>query len=315
MKKLVKTLFVAFVTLGFFASCNLGSGKSGDGSSMNDKSVNSGDDANDIIAFYNKLIELDDRQSSYMEGYAKYLDQFQLFVESVKKKDFGYSFDVTPPLNFIPYEVKTLKVPNVLGKEYTELTKEMTDSYDELIKLNDELQLYRKGRDFKDDGGEKLLAFHKNANEIIAKNRKASVAIFEKISDKIDEAENEVLKNHPLKKQILNSREALNLSQEIANVAYASPDVESFLMNMEEYYAKLEKISERNSKTKFSGNSNYANKETSYNKFNKEIEEFLAELRSVQRTIKEKNELMEFELEKIDRKVELVRNQYNRFVQ
>jgi hypothetical protein len=50
--------------------------------------------------------------------------------------------------------------------------------------------------------------------------RNASAGIFEKISAKVDESENEILKNHPLKKYIINSREALNLSQEVVHAAY-----------------------------------------------------------------------------------------------
>jgi vacuolar-type H+-ATPase subunit H len=72
--------------------------------------------------------------------------------------------------------------------------------------------------------GKKVTEIKAKADKIIDENRNAASQLFTKLEDKADKAEVEMLKNHPLKQQITQSKEILDLTQKIIDDSYDIKD-------------------------------------------------------------------------------------------
>ncbi|MDV3955524.1 DUF3829 domain-containing protein [Elizabethkingia anophelis] len=279
---------------------------------VNPFSVDSGDENRDIIAFNNKMVKMDKAQSDYIKSFEEAITSMDDFVKNALANPNAMRFTPvsTPISTFIALE--EIKAPKVLGGEYQKLTDKMVNTFKELKMLQDELSAYKNAEDWKDDKGKKVTELKAKSQKIIEENRNAANQLFTKLDEKADKAEMEMLKTHPLKQQITQSKEILDLTQKIIDDSYDIKDQAAYKKLFAQQYLQLEKLYNRNLVVKIP--SSEKNKEASYNLFNNAVNIFLGKMRIVQRSMDESNDQLMNDLDDLEREAKTVLNRYNNFV-
>ena len=275
-------------------------------------SVDSGDESQDIIAFNNKIVKMDEAQTEYIKSFKEGLTSMDDFVKNALANPNAMRFTPvsTPTATFIALE--EIKAPKVLGSEYQNLVDKMINTFKGLKALQEELSAYKNAEDWKDDKGKKIAEIKAKADKIIDENRNAASQLFTKLEDKADKAEVEMLKNHPLKQQITQSKEILDLTQKIIDDSYDIKGEAAYKKLFAQQYQQLEKLYNRNLENKIP--SAEKNKEASYNSFNNAVNTFLGKMRIVQRSMNENNEQLMSDLDDLEREAKNVLGRYNYFV-
>lgn len=308
MKKILLPLVFA-ATIAFTAiSCNKDGKKAEKQSSVNIEDEN---DANKIIEFNNKYIDLDRRQRSNV-------DRLVDFADNALRKIQGDRFAIANAI-VVPNIGSVKEVPNLFGKEQAEMEKIFTEQqkiYADLNEKKEALQSYLKAEDFKDDQGAKGKTLADEIVKLAEQYYSESLKFSEKLRPIADDAEAIILKDHPLKEHIIGSKKALN-------------EVESaYLLIIEQYnnetydgekinglYAKIENELKNNTERSFdTSDPTYARKENSYKEFNKEIETFLGALRKLNRDSEQTKTIKEHQIRQIESAYNSVISDYNSFV-
>ncbi|MGG7440404.1 DUF3829 domain-containing protein [Chryseobacterium arthrosphaerae] len=283
-----------------------------DARQVNPFSVNSGDVNRDIIAFNNKVVKMDDAQSEYIKNFQNALEQMDAYVKNVTANPqySGISPLFTPVV--MMWAEQEIKAPDVLGKDYQVLVDKMKDTTSQLKALKKELEAYKDAEDWKDDKGKKVTEISEKAAKIMKENRSAANELFTKLSPKADKAEIATLENHPLKKQIIQSREAMELAQKIIDESYDVTDLNAYKTKFARQYQQMEKLYARNRDENIP--SSEKQKESSYLAFNNALNDFLGKMRIVQRSLNENNEGLNSDLDALEREAGFVLDRYNNFV-
>lgn len=279
---------------------------------VNPFSVNSGDTNRDIISFNNKVVKMDDAQSDFIKNFQNSLIQMDEFVKNAAANPqfSGISPTFTPTI--MMYSHQELKAPDVLGKEFQGLVDTMKNTTTQLEALKKELETYKEAEDWKDDKGKKVTEITEKAKKLIQENRTAASGLFAKLSPKADKAEMEILKDHPLKTQILQSRETMELTQKIIDDSYMVTDMNAYKNKFSQQYQQMEKLYNRNINEKIP--SSEKQKESSYQEFNNSVNDFLGKMRIVQRSLNENNQELNSNLDDLEREAGYVLDRYNTFV-
>ncbi|MDV2447040.1 hypothetical protein CMU93_05920 [Elizabethkingia anophelis] len=279
---------------------------------VNPFSVDSGNESQDIIAFNNKIVKMDKAQADYIKSFEEGLKSMDDFVKNALANPNAMRFTPvsTPISTFIALE--EIKAPKVLGGEYQKLADKMISTFKDLKTLQEELSAYKNAEDWKDDKGKKIAEIKAKAYKIIDENRNAASQLFTKLEDKADKAEMEMLKTHPLKQQIIQSKEILDLTQKIIDDSYDIKDEAAYKKLFAQQYQQLEKLYNRNLENKIP--SAEKNKEASYNLFNNAVNIFLGKMRIVQRSMNESNDQLMNDLDDLEREAKTVLSRYNNFV-
>ncbi|MFS4430623.1 hypothetical protein [Chryseobacterium sp. S90] len=279
---------------------------------VNPFSVNSGDTNRDIISFNNKVVKMDDAQSDFIKNFQNSLTQMEEFVKNAAANSqfSGISPTFTPTI--MMYSHQELKAPDVLGKEFQGLVDTMKDTTAQLETLKKELETYKEAEDWKDDKGKKVTEITEKAKKLIQENRAAATELFAKLSPRADKAEIETLKDHPLKTQILQSRETMELTQKIIDDSYKVTDMNAYKNKFSQQYQQMEKLYNRNISEKIP--SSEKQKESSYQAFNNSVNDFLGKMRIVQRSLNENSKELNNNLDDLEREAGYVLDRYNTFV-
>lgn len=279
---------------------------------VNPFSINSGDTNRDIISFNNKVVKMDDAQAEFIRNFQESITQMDEYVKNaIANPQFsGMSPLFTPTITM--WMNQDIKAPDVLGKEYQTLIDKMKDTAEQLQTLKKDLEAYQTAEDWKDDKGKKLTEISEKAQNLIKENRKIANELFTKLSPKADKAEMEVLKDHPLKDQIIHSKETMELSQKIINDSYNIKDLNEYKQKFTQQYQQMEKLYARNTDEKIP--SSEKQKEASYIAFNNAVSDFLGKMRIVQRSLNENSNELNKDLDNLESKASLVLSRYNDFV-
>lgn len=279
---------------------------------VNPFNANSGDTNRDIISFNNKVVKMDDEHSDFVENFQNSLAEMEEYVKSVTVNP---QFSGVAPI-FTPgimiYSHQELKAPDILGKDFQRLVDKMKDTMTQLEILKKELETYKLAEDWKDDKGKKIADIKEKAVILIKENRTAANDLFTKLSPRADKAEIEVLKDHPLKTQIIYSRETMELAQKIVDESYNVTDINVYKDIFSSQYQQMEKLYKRNINEKIP--SSEEQKERSYRAFNSSINDFLGKMRIVQRSLNENNQELNRDLDNLEREAGYVLDRYNTFV-
>ncbi|PWN62096.1 DUF3829 domain-containing protein [Chryseobacterium oncorhynchi] len=275
-------------------------------------SVNSGDDNRDIISFNNNVVKMDDAHSDFIKNFQNSLMQMDEYVKNVvaNPQYSGISPIFTPTV--MMWAGQEIKAPNVLGKDFQVLVDRMKDSASQLQLLKKELEAYKDAEDWKDDKGKKVTEINEKAKKLIQENRNSANELFAKLTPRTDKAEVEVLKDHPLKKQIIQSRETMELAQKIIDESYDVTDLNAYKQKFSQQYIQMEKLYTRNVDEKIP--SSEEQKEKSYTAFNNSVNDFLGKMRIVQRSLNENNKELNNDLDALEREAGFVLSSYNTFV-
>ncbi|ROH91367.1 DUF3829 domain-containing protein [Chryseobacterium cucumeris] len=283
-----------------------------DSGQVNTFSVNSGDVNRDIIYFNNKVVKMDDEQSDFIKDFQNILIQMEDYVKNAdaNPKASGIMPIFTPSVML--YTRQELKAPYVLGKNFQTLVDKMKDTMVRLESLKKELDTYKQAEDWKDDKGKKVAEINEKAIQLIKENRTAANDLFTKLSPKANKAEIEMLKDHPLKTQIIQSKEVMELAQKIIDDSYDVADMNVYKNKFSHQYEQMEKLYKRNINEKIP--SSEKQKENSYQAFNSSVNDFLGKMRIVQRSLNENSQDLNRDLDNLEREAGYVLDRYNTFV-
>lgn len=283
-----------------------------DSGQVNTFSVNSGDVNRDIISFNNKVVKMDDEQSDFIKDFQNILIQMEDYVKNAgaNPKASGIMPIFMPSVML--YTRQELKAPDVLGKNFQTLVDKMKDTMVRLESLKKELDTYKQAEDWKDDKGKKVNEIKEKAIQLIKENRTAANDLFTKLSPRANKAEIEMLKDHPLKTQIIQSKEVMELAQKIIDDSYDVADMNAYKNKFSQQYEQMEKLYKRNINEKIP--SSEKQKENSYQAFNSSVNDFLGKMRIVQRSLNENSQDLNRDLDNLEREAGYVLDRYNTFV-
>lgn len=268
-------------------------------------------EANEIIEFNNNFIQKSEKNRSYIDAIDRYVDRLQNFID-------GKSHVAIQPI-LIESLRNELKAPDALGKNKDEiqtLVDDFSKKFETIKKKTDELVAYVKAEDFKDDNGAKAKTLESEllvlVDEYYATQDKIS-AVLQPIADG---AEVTILKDHPLKDYIINSKKALLLSQTVSNTVGEQFNSEKYdFATIKKQYEDLEKVAKTNSEKEFKvSDTSLKYKKDSYERFNKQIETFLGTMRKVMRDAEKSNAFTENQVDEVFNGYENVISSYNTFV-
>lgn len=270
-------------------------------------------DVNNIILYNNAMVAYMNEAGNKIDRTANEYERIYKMVTD-KKKPIAYTgvafvgsdpslidrsnkIDILNPGSYLPSDAKD---------KLKESIKNASDAFNNTKESYTTLRNYVRNEDFKDDDWEKGKELAESIKENISKfydNQELSYKILKPIAD---EAEEELLKDHPLKENLIATKTDLNLAVEIVGIVYAEQiDMDALTTKyneLEANYAKHKDLTPDLLKKQ--------NKDTYYNSFYQEIEEFLGEVRKCKRDGK----ITEREAEGIGRDYKNLIGYYNRFV-
>lgn len=294
-------------TLFIFLACN-------NNSSTNAASdqVDQNDEANEIITFNNTLVKADNSHASFINTFISYVDRVDKFIaEQIANP----SAQIVAPISVPAVSINNLKgvvYPGGWEKEYQPLVEEMENSFKALKTLQKEIETYRSAEDWKEDSGSKMVDFKENAMKEIDKNREASATLFEKMRPEVNQAEEAILGDHPLKDQILQSKTIMELTQQLNNDAYSMTEPTDLKSNFDQQYTELEELFMKNKDLDLP--EDYKSKSRSFTAFNDAVNDFLGKMRIIKRELDAGALPSEDNLRSFDTATQNVLRTYNSFV-
>lgn len=316
--KITQIIICSTLALTLFASCN-NSGKKGESGDSTESSgglfgsSNDKEEADAIIEFNNRLVRVENSHNTYIRNFMNAVDGFEKFVQTKLANPNAVAI---PPILITPVIVggmDNLKAPNSLKGNYSEWIDSLTGSFEALKRIHKELDAYKSAEDWKEDKGKKIEDIKVRALAEINKNRNASKSLFVALKPEAEKAEEKILKDHPLKDQIITARQLMDYTQKITEGTYQISDMNSFKATLESQYKELETMYNK-SKDNPIKDEKFASENRMFTSFNDEINEYLGKLRIIQRELNETGNVSESNLETLDRSTQSVVSSYNSFV-
>lgn len=284
--------------------------------SQSTTSTQQGDDADAIVQFYNKAVQLDDQQAKYAESFRKYVDDIANYIQTKQDPDKS-RFALSPTFmgqSYLSSDLKNIQAPKVLGSDFQKSVSDMETSFAPLLTYKDEIKKYLNAEDYKDDKGAKIQQIKTDMIQHIDASQKASDAFFTKIKPEIDKASAETLKDHPLKEQIIQSKDILHLVKESADMTAKGEDVGELKKDFSAIYGKIQTGLEQNKSIKFPSDSDLKGRKSNFDRFNNKVEDYLGRMRIVQRNLNEGKPVTDQDQATLDGYVRGVLDAYNSFV-
>lgn len=317
MKKRNVLLALLLSLIAFNACKNFSSSKD-DGST---KLLDNDDDkkANEIIAFNNGFLQISKSYSSYINQFERY---FTSVNNSIKAASEGNDY-LIPPMLPISVSVVTYKTPKKVPDAFGDAQKEMqkdfeivNNNYKSIKESADSLDKYFRAEDFKDDKGARSRSIQENASKLATEYFEAYARIMKTMQPYADDAEVIVLKDHPLKEQILSSKKVLMLVEtyldEVDKQVVAKTYNEA---ELQKKYNDIEAAAQKNAVLKIEERSNdYKFRKTRFEEFNKSADGFLGAARKFMRDRKENKNDQSDPLREINNAYDKVLSSYNYFV-
>lgn len=303
---------ILLVTL-TFAACNGGSGSE---APKSDIKIEDNKEANDIIQFNNKFLQLTKNQSGLLNSAERYFNGVNKYMANPEDR---FAIKPIKPIHVSNTINKVSEVPGAFGK----LKDEMQKNYDEINKNFDivseginEMERYLSAEDFKDDKGAKAKEIEQRVTTAIAAYDKAFDQLYTKLKPAADDAEAITLKDHPLKEYILSSKKMLEATDSLFKEVRTQYDSDNFNeAGIQQRYTALEAAVKKNTAmTVKVDEPQYKSKESSFSRLNTEADKFLGSARKFMRDSKEKNAIDEDAAEDLNSDYQSLISAYNSFV-
>lgn len=278
------------------------------------------DDANEIIAYNNAVIKLNDAHFRYLETINTNLGKIENGLQDPNDR-FAFSGLISPIyINTASFnDVKPEEPGNAFAKADREFfqtnVKSLNESFKNVQTKYEELTNYIKAEDFKDDAGAKGKQLIGEIDTEIAHYNKTNEAVTAKLVNVADGAERKVLKDHPLKEYIFAFKDDSKAIAEFVNIAYESPEnYKSIEAKLQAAYDKIEKLNKEHTAMTAPDGKEFPGRDGSFKRFNDEVNRFLVDARKIMRDASSAGSLTDYNLETFSRNEESIRNAYNSFV-
>lgn len=313
MKKI--KLLITFCALILLVACKGKDEKSSPDTNASDLVKGSSDrvEANEVIEFNNKFL----RQSQDQSNFIRSLESFFSYAgDFIKKDDNQFGISITPSTPaFLSINNKVAIVPKKLGADVESNYKLLLSTFDTIRNDVDEIEKYLKAEDFKDDNGAKYAQLKDKILKASEVYNKVSDDIYNKLVPAADAAEAVILKDHPLKENIISSKKILTDTEKLMAEVIVQTQSQSFNeARIQELYNNTEKALKANIDMKLKGGDEFKHKEISYKNFNEAVDTFLGSVRKEMRTAKETNTISEEFYTRVEGPYNRVVSSYNSFV-
>ena len=309
MKKI--SLIIMVVTT-LFTSCNTNNGKnpfSKLGSNLEEN--------NDIITYYNNVLEA---YKTYNNSYiTKGINYFDKAEEFITKKIAGVP--TIKPIKPIHVIIAPHKKIDSAPKGFTDKQELIQNAFQEIrrsanvmYELIDEITLYLDAEDYFDDKGKKLQDNKAKATIQVEHFNANAKILFEAMSPIVQQAEENILEDHPLKEHIISAKKII--AQVDNFISEVELQAQNDIINQEKLqslYNELENLSSKSQKLTIKDD-NFAKKKSSFNYFNQSIESFLGPARTLMRNSSNTNEFSERDYQEVSSYYNQIINSYNTFV-
>ncbi|MGM1429900.1 hypothetical protein ACS126_11635 [Sphingobacterium lactis] len=315
--KINKLYISNMLMLALMASCNSGDNKAEKNGTETSGGglfggANSKDKAVEIVDFNNKLVKADNTHSNYIQHFLSNLDQTDRYVQNVLTNPDGLNIypitAVVPTIN----NLDGIVYPDGFSSEFKPLVDNMDASFKALKEIDKEIKAYTSAEDYKEDKGAKMKDFRTRSEAEIKKNRDALTSIYDKLIPQVEKAEEVVLADHPFKDQVMRSKKIMNEVQRITDGAFSINDVNAFNGTFKKAYADIEKLYNENKSDNLP--SEGKSKESSFTRFNDDVNSFLGKMRIVQRELDASKTPELSNIESLDQSAQNVLSSYNSFV-
>ncbi|WP_300671362.1 DUF3829 domain-containing protein [Soonwooa sp.] len=306
-----------FLIVGALALAGMSTSCKKDGatdSSKSEATVKGADDANDIIDFNNKIIEEYKKKSKRVDNILQYVDKA---LAKSKGENVPFIPSVMPMISFGKKEAT--EVPKAFGKDKDAMDKSYAgfkSSFETIEKKFDELKSYMSAEDYKDDKGAKADALAKEIEAASSTFFSSGDAIMKTMKPIADKAEEITLKDHPLKDYIISSKTILNnldASYDAMDKSFAAGKYNE--AEVQKAYDELEKSLKVNQAKKFEvKDTSYSSKGGYYDSFNKNISDYLDDLRKEMRDCKASGKVSESTMSSLDSSYDSAISSYNNFI-
>lgn len=299
----------------FVTGCKSGDKKS---TPKSEVSVDDTKDANAIIEFNNKFLQLTKSQENLIKVLGDYFTRVNAYVVADHSKS---NFDIKPmkPMYVSSGIYKSKEVPTAFGK----LRGDMQKNYDTVnasftIIENgvNEMERYLSAEDYKDDKGAKAKEIQEKVIAAINTYDKAVEQVYTRLKPAADDAEEIILKDHPLKDYILSSKKMLSLADELYDEAGKQYEAEKFdEAPLQQKYDALEAAAKKNAgMTLKTDNPHYKSKEGAFTRLNTQMDSFLGAMRKFMRDQKERGIDFARSTADLNNAYQNLINSYNNFV-
>lgn len=315
--KINSILIGSLLTVSLMASCNNSGSKTGESESSGGGLFSNKDDdkkeANEIIAFNNSIVKVNNTQGSAIRTFVSNFDQFEQYVKETNENP-GQIARIAPIMVFPPivHDLKGIVYPDGLSKDFKPLVDQLSSSFDAIKEIHKEVSAYKSAEDWKEDKGKKLEEFREKATAEISKNQDAASQIFAKLKPLADKAEETILEGNPLKSQFIRSKRLLDLVQETTVMAYEAEDLNKLKADFKKSYSEIEKDYNDNKGDELP--KDYQSKARTFGMYNDAINEYLGKMRIVQRELDAGTEISETALTSLDNASQNALRSYNSFV-
>lgn len=311
--KRITSILIIILAITLITGC-----KDGDKTDAPKKSsvkIDDNNDANSIIEFNNKFLQLTKGHEGLINGLNDYFTRVNSRISDPENP-----FNIRPmkPMYISTNIYKVKEVPAAFGKVRDDMQKNydaMNTSFDAIANSVNDLDSYISAEDYKDDKGAKAKEIQDKASKALQEYYAASKAVMAALRPVADDAEAVTLKDHPLKKYILSGKKVLSASDELLDEVYHEFDTQKLNeAKMQELYSKLEVAAKDVSDMSFSAPDQYKSRESSFTNFKKEANEFAGSVRKLMRDAKEKGKLEDTDVRLVENAYQSMLNRYNTFV-
>ena len=307
MKKLI--VFALALTLGSTAvSCKKGIDKIG---SAVEKA--GGNDAQKIIDFNNDFLDSYKSSSKHIEDVVKYAN-----AALIKAK--GGEVMIMPlVMSSLDHTLNKIKeVPTGFENEKKNIETDFSTykaKKESIEKKYEELKSYMTSEDYKDDKGVKAETLKNDIEAEAQAFFNAGEGVIAKIKPATDAAENEILKDHPMKDFIVSSKSVMNSMDAAMGVLDKQYEGGFNEAEAQKKYDEFEKIVQNNTAKNFDVKEPmYVHKKSQFENFNKNASGFLDKYRKLIRDSKTSGKIEDSSIREMDSAYESVLSSYNSFV-
>ncbi|MBC9932328.1 DUF3829 domain-containing protein [Chitinophaga qingshengii] len=280
---------------------------------------NSVEKASHVIEYTNLLIDIANKQNSYITRVAENADKIE---KGLKNPSDRFAFiGVFPPSYFESprafNKVKPDEPVDELSSDDKKFFKEKWASYSASFKkVQDQykqLSDYLKAEDYKDDKSAKGLALVDSIRSTTQQLMAEKVVLMKKVNEIADASEVIVLKESPLKDYIIAMKGDLKAVRDFVELVESSEgDYNAIKPKAEAAYAALEKAKEEHSQLNMD-NAKKERKDGYYKSFYDRVGDFLIEAKKIMRDSAEKGKINENQAETLGRSYDSLISAYNSF--
>lgn len=280
---------------------------------------NSVEKASHVIEYTNLLIDMANKQNSYITRVAENTDRIEKGLKNPSDR-FAFIgiitpsyFDMSRSMNKVKPEEPVDELSSDDKKFFKEKVPAYTASFKKLQEQYKKLSDYLKAENYKDDKSALGFALVDSIRSTTQQLMTDKAVLMKKVNEIADASEAIVLKESPLKDYILAMKADLKSVRDFVELAESSEgDYNAIKQKAEAAYAALEKAQAEHSQLNLD-NAKKERKDGYYKSFYDRVNDFLITAKKIMRDSAEKGKIDEYQVESLGSSYDNLIGSYNSF--